>query len=256
MIPKTIHYCWFGGRPLDEKAVKCLESWKCFFPDYEIKCWNEENFEFNQMDFMKKAYSKGKWAFVSDVARLIIIYQNGGIYFDTDVEVIASYNDILLDSPKGFLGLEVTNYVNTGLGFAAEKGNPFLLEVINRYREIDFLDYIDSLQDIACPIVMTDLMKKQGFIIADKPQSFRGMNVYPTSYFSPLDYDTGRLRITKTTHSIHWGNASWNTEDARKMRSAMQFFNRLFGKKTGEKLFGIYSCVKREGIISYAKRHI
>ena len=255
MIPRIIHYCWFGKNPLDDRSRKCIESWKRFFPGYEIKCWNEDNFDVNQIPFMKEAYEAKKWAFVSDVARLLIIYQNGGIYFDTDVEVIRSYEDILKFSPKGFLGFEVTNYVATGLGFAAEKNNLFLLEVLEIYKEIHFSDYLDSLEMIACPIIMTKMMEKQGYIVDNRFQSFRGFNVYPMDFFSPLDYDTGKLKTTHNTHSIHWANASWNDDNVRKMRTRMQWFNRVFGKKWGDKVFGIYSCIEKEGLINYVRRH-
>ncbi len=255
MIPKTIHYCWFGGASLDAKSKKCIESWKTYFPDYQIVRWDERNFDINQIPFMKEAYEHHKWAFVSDVARIIIVYQYGGIYFDTDVEVIASYEDILAESPNGFFGFEVTGYVNSGLGFAAEKGNLFLAELIEKYKDISFSACINSLERIACPIIMTELMKNQGYAVADRFQTFREFSIYPTSYFSPLDYDTGKLELRKETHSIHWGNASWNDEASRQMRSSIQRYNRIFGKMIGEKLFGIQSCLKEEGIVHYVKRH-
>ena len=256
MIPKIIHYCWFGGNPLDEKAKKCIDSWNRFFPDYDIICWSEKNFDINQIDFMREAYEQKKWAFISDVARIIIVYQHGGIYFDTDVEVIASYNDILKESPNGFWGYEITNCVNSGLGFAAEKGDPFLLELIERYRDISFLDYIESLETIACPVIMTKLMKQQGFCAENRMQVFRGFNIYPTRFFSPLDYTTGKLSLTKETHSIHWGNASWNDAESLALRPMMQRFNRILGKNLGEKAFGIYSCIKSEGLLNYVRRHL
>lgn len=255
MIPKLIHYCWFGGNPLDEKAEKCIQSWQRFFPDYEIVRWDESNFDISQIPFMQEAYDHKKWAFVSDVARLLVIYQNGGIYFDTDVEVIRPYDDILTESPNGFFAFERTQYVNTGLGFAAEKGDPFLAELIDVYKTIPFSEYLSALSKIACPIVMTDLMQKQGYTRADKSQIFRGFHVYPSGYFSPLDYDTGRMTITEETHSIHWANASWNDEASRRIRSSIQRYNRIFGKTLGEKIYGIHSCLKEEGLVHYVKRH-
>ena len=256
MIPKIIHYCWFGGNPLDEKAKECIRSWHTFFPEYEIRCWDESNFDINQIPFMKDAYEHRKWAFVSDVARILLVYQYGGFYFDTDVEVVRSYEDILMNSPSGFLGIEGTQCVNTGLGFAAEKGNPFLAQLIDVYKAICFSDYIDSLQSIACPILMTELMEKEGYLRVDKLQSFRNFRVYPSSYFSPMDFDTGKLHMHKDTHSIHWGNASWTSDDSKKMRASIRRFNRIFGKKTGEKLFGVHSCIKEEGLLQYVKRHL
>ena len=256
MIPKIIHYCWFGGNPLDEKAEKCIQSWRRFFPDYEIVRWDESNFDVNQILFMKEAYDHHKWAFVSDVARLLVIYQHGGIYFDTDVEVLRPYDDTLAESPTGFFGFERTQYVNTGLGYAADKGDPFLAELIDVYKTTSFSDYLSSLSELACPIVMTQFMETQGYLRADKMQVFRGFRVYPSSYFSPLDYDTGQLHIKNNTHAIHWGNASWNDEVSRSMRSVQQRYNRIFGKAIGERIFGIHSSIKKEGFVKYVKRHL
>lgn len=255
MIPNKIHYCWFGGSELDEKSKRCIESWQKFFPEYEIIRWDETNFDINQVGFMKDAYEQKKWAFVSDVARLIIMYQNGGIYFDTDVEVVKSFEDILEESPKGFFGFEVTGYVASGLGFAAEEGDPFLLKVIEKYRGINFLDSINTLDKIACPIIMTDLMEKEGYLRENKFQFFRYFHIYPTYYFSPLDYETGKIKMTSDTHSIHWGNASW-CDSSQRAKSSMQRYNRIFGKKLGEKIYGVHSCMKKEGILNYVKRHL
>ncbi len=255
MIPKKIHYCWFGENPLDELSLRCIASWEKFFPDYEIVCWNESNFDITQIPFMQEAYHEKKWAFVSDVARLIVLYQHGGIYFDTDVEVIKPFDDILNKANCGFFGFEVTGFVASGLGFAAEKGDSFLQQLITKYKGICFADYKDRLSEVACPIIMTQLMEEQGFVRKDALQSFRGFDIYPTEYFSPLDYDTGKLRLTKNTHSVHWGNASWNDEDVRKSRKQIQRYRRLFGRALGEKLFGITSCIKTEGFLNYIKRH-
>ena len=104
MIPKIIHYCWFGGKPLPKSAIKCIKSWRKFFPDYEIKEWNESNFDVNMMTYTREAYAAQKYAFVSDVARFWILYREGGVYFDTDVEVIAPMNDIIESGP--FMGVE------------------------------------------------------------------------------------------------------------------------------------------------------
>ena len=107
MIPKIIHYCWFGGNPLPELAIKCIESWKKYLPDYEIKEWNESNFDINCCAYVREAYEAKKWAFVSDYARFWILYQHGGLYFDTDVELIKSIDDLIV---KGaFMGCEPWN---------------------------------------------------------------------------------------------------------------------------------------------------
>ena len=132
-IPKIIHYCWFGGKELPESAKKCIDSWKRFFPDYKIKEWNESNFDINYCDYTKEAYEAKKWAFVSDVARFKILYENGGFYFDTDVEVIKSFDDII--SNGAFMGFENDKkcLVNPGLGLGVEAGNQFYKEMLDLY---------------------------------------------------------------------------------------------------------------------------
>ena len=251
MIPKKIHYCWFGGKPLDDLALKCIESWKKYFPGYEIIQWNETNFDVSQMKFMEEAYKNNKWAFVSDVARLIVIYQYGGIYFDTDVEVICDYRDILRDDVEGFLGVERLKTVATGLGFGAIQKHPFIKELISIYNNIDFNQFSDCLSKIACPILTTELMEKKGYIYKERIQDFCGFRIYPSEYFSPIDYMSGKMFKTEQTHSIHWYSSSWNTEESKKEHITAQKLRRIFGVKIGDLLYGIMTCMKKEGIIKY-----
>jgi len=141
MIPKKIHYCWFGGNPLPQDALMCIESWKKYFPDYEIIEWNEKNFDMNSCDYIREAAENKKWAFVSDFARFKILYDFGGIYFDTDVEVVRNFDEII--AMGAFMGKEepqdsTTYVINPGLGMAAEQGNGFCLDVIEYYKTIHF----------------------------------------------------------------------------------------------------------------------
>ena len=251
MIPKIIHYCWFGGNPLDEVSLKCINSWKKYFPEYEIIQWNERNFDISQMDFMQKAYNDKKWAFVSDVARLLVIYKYGGLYFDTDVEVISDYKDILRDDLDGFLGFEKTNAVSTGLGFGAVKNHPFIKNLIDIYKELDYDQYIDRLSEIACPILTTELLTKNGYIIEDRLQKCCGFEIYPSDYFSPIDYASGKMIRTERTHSIHWYNASWNTAESKEELVVAQRMRRIFGTKLGDIVYGVVSCIKKEGLVGY-----
>lgn len=251
MIPKIIHYCWFGGKPLDELALRCIESWKKYFPDYEIIQWNEKNFDITQMKFMENAYKNKKWAFVSDVARLIVVYQYGGIYFDTDVEVISSYEDILCDGITGFVGIEKLNTVNTGLGFGAVPKHPFIKEILDLYSNIDFEQFVDCLLEIACPILTTELLKNKGYIDEDRIQDCCGFRIYPSEYFSPINYMSGKMFKTAKTHSIHWYNSSWNSKENKNEHIFAQKMRRIFGEKIGDLLCGIVTCIKREGIIKY-----
>ena len=128
-IPKIIHYCWFGGKPLPKSAIKCINSWKKFFPDYEIKEWNESNFDVNMIPYTKEAYAAKKYAFVSDFARFWVPHEYGGIYFDTDVEVIRPMDDII--ARGAYLGMENRTAINPGLGMAAPAGHPFYKWYLN-----------------------------------------------------------------------------------------------------------------------------
>ncbi len=201
MIPKVIHYCWFGGNPLPESAIKCIESWKKFCPDYEIKQWSEENYDINKIQYVKEAYQEKKYAFVTDVARLDIIYHEGGIYLDTDVEIIKSL-DQLLDNSL-YLGMETTGRVNTGLGFGAEPKHKFVKDNLNLYADIPFVS------NITCVTYTTNMLKRYGLRNRNELQQLETILVLPTEYLCPLIFETNRLKITENTYSIHHYDMSW-----------------------------------------------
>lgn len=250
-IPKKIHYCWFGGNPLSELAKKCINSWKQFFPDYEIIQWDETNFDVNKTDFMKKAYMDKKWAFVSDVARLLIVYENGGLYFDTDVEVIKSFDDILSDGHSAFFGFEKEGIVSSGLGFGAEKGNQFLKELFQVYADIDYNEYREDLAKIACPVLTTRFLEENGLKKNNLRQDIDGVTIYPWEYFAPMDYFTGKIKKTKNTHTVHWYSASWQTGEQHRAFEKSRRMNRLFGRKISDNITGIITCIKKEGFWTY-----
>ena len=256
MIPKMIHYCWFGGNPLDEKAIHCIESWRRFFPDYEIIRWDESNYDIHKHDFVQKAYNDRKWAFVSDVARLDVICQHGGIYFDTDVEVIKSYGDILEKSPVGFMGKDHQLYINTGLGFGAEKGHPLVKMLLDGYQHVDYDEYKQNLAAIACPILAKKILSENGIVSVEGIQKIMDITIYPHEYFNPLDHMTGKLLKTENTHSIHWYSDSWNSEENRKVKKRLQRFRSIFGEKYGEILFGIIESIRKNGLLAYILTHI
>lgn len=253
-LPKMIHYCWFGGAPLDEKAHRCIDSWKKYFPDYEIIQWNEKNFDINQYDFMRKAYDAEKWAFVSDVARLLIVYEYGGIYFDTDVEVIAPFDDILASDADGFMGIEKTMKVGSGLGFGAMPHSQFLYSLLKIYETIPYEEHSDNLSQIACPILTTNLLLEQGFISEDRRQHICGFDIYPTEYFSPIDYYTGKLKKTAQTHTIHWYSASWQSEEEQESLRKSRRLAALIGRNASDHILGILSCIRQEGVTAYVRK--
>lgn len=256
MIPKKIHYCWFGGNPLDDLALKCIDSWKTYFPDYEIIQWNETNFDVSRIEFMQKAYNDKKWAFVSDVARLLILYHHGGIYFDTDVEVIRSFEDILKTETQGFFGMEQSGYVNTGLGYGSVPDHPFLKSHIEVYQNMNYDTYKDHLSDIACPNITTYLLEQEGFVRTESKQYVSGFTIYPPEYFAPIDYNSGKMKRTKRTHSIHWYNASWQDERTKKEQENMRFWVSLLGHKVGETIYGITATMRREGVVPYVQARL
>lgn len=218
MIPKKIHYCWFGGNPIPNKDKKCIESWRKKCPDYEIIEWNESNYDVNKNKYMKQAYEAKKWGFVPDYARLDIIYNEGGIYLDTDVEIIKPLDDLLLD--KGFAGIEGTESkeaIALGLGFAAEKGNPIIKKLLESYDEILFINDDGTLNLTPSPVYSTEKMLEAGFVLNGLKQTIDGFTVYPKEYFCPRDYHTGKLSKTKNTYTIHWYNASWKTPHQKRM---------------------------------------
>ena len=244
MIPKKIHYCWFGGKPLNKLGRKCLKSWKKYFPDYEIIEWNESNFDFNCCQYVKEAYEAKKWAFVSDYARYKILYEQGGIYFDTDVEVLKSFDDIL---EKGaFMGCENTDYksiiaVNPGLGCATEPGLDFCREILEDYEKSTFLKEDGSLNLYTIVERTTELLKKYGLKEITEIQKIAGINIYPAEYFSPIDMRNGKLNTTKNTYSIHWYSASWEDKYSIIRGKIYRFINRHFGEKSAnglQKVFG------------------
>ena len=255
-IPKKIHYCWFGGKPLDSLALRCIESWKKHFPDYEIIKWDESNFDISSVKFMQEAYNDKKWAFVSDVARLLIIYEHGGIYFDTDVEVVASFDDILNCAVDGFMGVEATNAVATGLGFAAIKEAPIVKELLDIYKNIDYCDYRENLSAIACPIITTEYLRKFGYEPSNHVQQIQNFDIYPTEYFAPLDYYTAKLHKTRHTHSIHWYGASWLSKQQKDDLHKSQMLSAIIGKVAADNILGIQSCIKKEGIWKYLHKRI
>lgn len=218
MIPKIIHYCWFGGKPLPELAQKCIESWKKNCPGYEIKRWDETNFDINCCDYVREAYEAKMWAFVSDYARFKILYENGGVYFDTDVELIKPIDDII--AKGSFMGLEKSNkaYTAPGLGLAVNAGLGLAKEVLDSYHNSHFeKDENGSYETVVTRV--TNIILKHGDINRDKITEIAGITIYPPEYFCPLNYYTGEMNITENTRSIHHYMASWVIPESRAILS-------------------------------------
>ena len=229
MIPKIIHYCWFGGKPLPKSAEKCIASWKKYLPDYEIKRWDESNFDVNAIPYTREAYAACKFAFVSDYARFWILYHYGGVYFDTDVEVIRPIDDII--NRGCFLGVESIRNgiytVNPGLGFAATQGTAVIGEMVNLYSTFHFTN-TDGASDLKNIVeITTEYLSARGLRNTDEIQQCCGFTIYPKDYFCPIDYDTRELKITENTRTIHHYAESWVPRSTR-FKNAL---SRLFGKR-------------------------
>ena len=217
MIPKVIHYCWFSRSELPPLAKKCIASWRKFFPDYEIKEWNEDNFDVNQIPYTAQAYKHKKYAFVSDYARFKIIYEYGGLYLDTDVEIIRPFNDIIEKGP--FMGLEIDvqnasdgnlrNSVNPGLGFAAQAKHPFLKELLCYYNELTF----EPKKNYAIKTITqhtSELLINKGFAPKEgEVTDIAGFKIYPRTFFCPFSRKTYSVEVTADTRSIHHYSSSW-----------------------------------------------
>ena len=207
MIPRIIHYCWFGRGEKPELAKKCIASWKKSCPDFDIREWNEDNCDYLSIPFMAEAYAAKKYAFVSDVMRLIVLEQYGGVYFDTDVEVLRDITPLLND--KGFIGFENDRYVNSGQVMAMVAHQPVVQAMIEEYKKLHFVKPDGSIAPVGCPHLNTDVLERFGLERNGQEQVVAGIHVYPADWFNPLDSTTGKLNKTPNTYSIHWYSMSW-----------------------------------------------
>ncbi|MBR7179880.1 MAG: glycosyl transferase [Oscillospiraceae bacterium] len=256
MIPRIIHYCWFGRNPKPKLAEKCFNSWERFCPDYCIREWNEDNFDISSAPlYVQQAYAAQKWAFVADYVRLKVVYDHGGIYLDTDVELVKSFDSLL--SYSAFFGFEGINYINTGLGFGAVRHSPIVQELISDYAEIPFVMHDGSYDLTPCPTRNTPVFVRNGLLCDGTQQLLNGeILILPAEYLCPIDNATRILRKTQNTISIHHFDASWQSpaerrshdDLARKRRHQLQkesiFY---FPKKAMRTILGdhLYESIKR-----------
>lgn len=218
MIPKKIHYCWFGRNKKNKIIEKCIKSWKKHLPDYEFIEWNEDNFDINICPYVKEAYDSKKWAFVSDYARYYVLYKHGGIYLDTDVEVLKSLNPIL---EKGsFMGresIETGGMVAPGLILGAEKGMKLYKEILDIYNEMNFINQDGTFNLRTVVQITTEILENKGFEIQNNEiQSIDEIYIYPSEYFCPIGWN-GLGKISENSYSIHHYAASWLPVKEQKM---------------------------------------
>lgn len=212
MIPRIIHYCWFGGNPLPQSAQRCIASWRKFMPDCEIREWNEQNFDVNAHPYTRAAYAAGKYAFVSDFARYKILEKWGGIYFDTDVEMVASIDDLIMLG--AFMGIEfgMPVSVNPGLGFAFPAHHPFLQEMCDFYTQQSFSNELEGKNQGLVVPETTQRLVLHGFVRENRYQEVVGISLYPSEYFDPMDNATGRIKKTPNTRTIHRYDRTWSAQ--------------------------------------------
>lgn len=227
MIPRKIHYCWFGKEKKNRLFYKCLKTWKKFFPNFEIIEWNEDNFDINSSEFTRKAYEMKKYAFVSDYARLKILYENGGIYFDTDVEVLKKIPDSILEN--GYFAKENEFQIATGLGFAVKPYNRILKLMIDDYDSYDF----NSMDP--CPIFNTNTLLKNN-IDPSKIDEIDGIKIFDKEYFCGYDLDNNHYEITNNTYTVHHYDSSWKSKKERTICKVKKIISRIIGAKNYEKI--------------------
>lgn len=225
MIPPIIHYCWFGRGPLPKLAQKCIESWRKYLPDYEIKEWNEDNFDVNIIPYTKEAYKCKKYAFVSDFARFWILYHYGGLYFDTDVEVVRPMEDIIASG--AFMGFEnngSTPYgVAPGLGLGVNPGHGIYKEILDYYGKEHFLNSDGSMNYDTVVDRVTGILFNHGLIGNNELQKVGDITIYPFEYFCPIRTTDGKMLMTDNTYTIHHYAASWTTPTHRFLRKLLLF---------------------------------
>lgn len=238
-IPKIIHYCWFGGAPIPEKDKACIESWRKFCPDYEIIEWNESNYDIAKNRYMKEAYDVKKWGFVPDYARLDIVYTHGGIYLDTDVEIIRNMDPLLED--EAFMGFEDGKFVALGLGFGAAKGNQHIKTMRDVYEGVSFINPDGSFNTLPSPHYTTEYLLEKGLKQNDAFQQIEGISIYPKAYFCPRDYYTGAMNLTENSYTIHHYNASWLSDKEKQNYERKLRLIERYGKTVGTGLHYVLS---------------
>ena len=214
-MEKKIHYCWFGGKKLPKSVEQCIKTWKKQLPDYEIIEWNENNFDINVCPFVKQAYENKKWAFVSDYARIYALYNEGGIYFDTDVKVLKNIEHII--DKDMVLGYEDSGFFGTAFISVKEKHNKHIKEILDYYNKLDEFNP-EIMYNYANPVIITKTIRKyDSYIDNNGIEIFdNSVYVYPRDYFFPLSYNYAEKEFTENTCMIHLFNATWTSRGERR----------------------------------------
>lgn len=211
MIPKTIHYCWFGRGEMPELAKRCLASWHEYMPDWEYKLWNEDNFDVNSTPYTKEAYEARKYAFVSDYVRLKALCEDGGLYMDVDFMAYKSFDDLM--KYDAFIGFEGSKHLPVMMGVCASKANgKWVKEMLDAYQNRHFIRE-DGAFDLTTNVqFISSIMQKNGFVQNGVEQDYKDLHVFPVDYFCPRQ-TTGEYFKTENTYCDHLGMGSWSDND-------------------------------------------
>lgn len=245
MIPKKIHYCWFGKGKKSKMFKKCYESWVKFFPDYEIIEWNESNFDINSNKYVKQAYESKKYAFVSDYARLKILYEQGGIYFDTDVEVLKPLSEEILK--EGYFAKEQDDKISTGLGFSVPPKCKIIKIMLDDYENINFIDDNGKMDLTPCPTRNTESLKKYGYIIDKNNLPLDNIKTYNRDYFCGYDLKNNHYIISEKTYTVHHYDASWKSKSSQQKTKLKRIISKLIGIKNYQKIREVLKERKNDG---------
>ncbi|MBR0351175.1 MAG: hypothetical protein IJH76_05125 [Clostridia bacterium] len=245
-MEKKIHYCWFGGKPLPTSVKKCIKTWKKILPDYEIIQWNEKNFDINSCNFVKEAYENKKWAFVSDYARIYALYNEGGIYLDTDVKILKDIDDIR--EKNMFMGYEDSGYFGTAVIGVKEKHNKYIKEILDYYDKLEHF-YIQSIYNYTNPIIITNIIKKyECKTLENGVKLFDGnIYIYPREYFYPISYDYSEKLYTKNTRMVHLFKGTWTSKGEKRTIGIYRKCGPKLGKfinKSIDKIGNIKNSIK------------
>lgn len=255
-IPKIIHYCWVGGKPKPQSVLYCIESWKRCCPDYEIREWNESNYDFTKNEYMRQAYEAKKWGFVPDYARLDIVYEYGGIYLDTDVEMLRSFDELL--EQDGFMGFENTGdgeyFVNCGHGYGAVPHHEVIRTARDLYDTISFLNADGTPNLLASPHFTTQTLREFGLVQENRDQQLPGMTVYASDVLCPKNFRTGKIKKTPRTVSIHHFTASWVDEKIKEEMAHQQKIRNAFGTTLGSKILYAESVFQKYSVAKIPAR--
>lgn len=237
-IPKTIHYIWFGHGEKSELINKCMHSAYEILSDWEIVEWTEDNYNISSCNYCAEAYQKKKYAFASDYARFDILYRFGGVYLDTDVELIRRIPDSFLED-EGFAGIESNNKIAPGLVFACRPGNPIVKEILEMYQSDHFILSDGTINSKTVVARVTEIFLKHGFQLNGKEQIIDGFHIYPVERFCAYDFVTRQFTITDTTISIHHYTATWTDDKSKAKRRFQDMLRKQLGIENYKKLIGI-----------------